>query len=131
MKTNPNKETARLEAKRAKKELKAAAKAARKSRQNDLEANLETPKKGKIDLQKWQKKGLKVPKTPKEKVNVKEAIQEFPVKMIKEVNKIKWSSSGNLTKKYISVLLFMVIFALFFALVDWGLQALFSLIKIV
>lgn len=130
MTTKDEKKIARQQAKLAQKELKAAAKAARKSRQEELESNLEAPT-SKININKWQKKSLKITKEPKEKVDIKEVVQEFPVKMIKEVNKIKWSSSGNLTKKYISVLLFMFVFAVFFALVDWGLQALFSLIKIV
>lgn len=72
---------------------------------------------------------VKKPKPPRDKF--KQRVEEFPIKMVKEVNKIKWSTKENLTKKYLEVLIFIVLFAVFFALVDWGFQALFSLIKVV
>lgn len=82
-------------------------------------------------ISKDTKKKIKVKKEEKEKINFRETIEEFPIKMIKETNKIKWPESRILTKKYIIVILFMAIFAIFFVFIDWGLQALFTLIKVV
>ncbi|PPE05860.1 preprotein translocase subunit SecE [Williamsoniiplasma lucivorax] len=83
-------------------------------------------------LKKETKKTIRVKKEkdPKDKINMKLATREFPVKLVKEVNKIKWSSSKNLTNKYITVLIFMIITAIMFFLIDMGLQQLFSLIKV-
>lgn len=72
---------------------------------------------------------VKKPKPPKDKLS--QRLEEFPIKMVKEVNKIKWSTKENLTKKYLEVLIFIVLFAVFFALIDWGFQAIFSLIKVI
>ena len=72
---------------------------------------------------------VKKVKPPREKF--RQRAEEFPVKMVKEVNKIRWATKENLTKKYLEVLAFIILFAVFFALVDWGFQALFSLIKVI
>lgn len=84
-------------------------------------------------VKKETKKIIKVKKAKeeKDKVDYKLAFREFPVKMVKEVNKIKWSGWTNLNRKYITVLIFMIIFAIVFYFVDWGLQEIFILMKVV
>ncbi|ATZ19072.1 preprotein translocase subunit SecE [Williamsoniiplasma somnilux] len=85
------------------------------------------------EIKRKTKKSIRVKKIKeaKDKIDWKLSFKEFPVKMVKEVNKIKWSSRINLSKKYITVLIFMAVFALVFYFVDWGLQELFALIKVV
>lgn len=74
---------------------------------------------------------IKIKKTKPPRDKFSQRAEEFPVKMVKEVNKIRWATKENLTKKYLEVLIFIILFAVFFALVDWGFQALFSLIKVI
>gem|GEM_PF-1035202 len=38
--------------------------------------------------------------------------------MVKEVSKIKWSGKQNLTNKFVQVIIFMLIFAVVFYLID-------------
>ncbi|WP_342275415.1 preprotein translocase subunit SecE [Spiroplasma endosymbiont of Cantharis lateralis] len=70
-------------------------------------------------------------KKEKEKINYKLAIKEAPIKFLKEVNKIQWSSRKNLGTKFLWVIIFIAIFGVFFFFVDWGFQSLFELIKII
>jgi len=59
------------------------------------------------------------------------AFKEFPVKMVKEVSKIHWSGQKNLWTKFIQVVLFILIFAALFYLVDLAFQELFTVMKVV
>lgn len=137
---NPQKQD-RLEAKRLAKEAKVLYKSQKKeqrvlknSRQAELEENLGSTTKldsKKISQDTRKKIRVKKLKDKDQKVDFKQATREFPVKMIKEVNKIKWSGAENLTKKYITVIVFMAVFAIAFFFIDWGLQALFALMKVV
>ncbi|AOG59989.1 preprotein translocase subunit SecE [Spiroplasma helicoides] len=70
-------------------------------------------------------------KKHKEKVNLKLAFKEAPIKMLKEINKIKWSSRKNLGQKFSWVVVFLLVFALFFYGVDTGLKYLFQVLKII
>ncbi|AGR40730.1 preprotein translocase subunit SecE [Spiroplasma taiwanense] len=70
-------------------------------------------------------------KKHKNKVDYKLTFKEAPVKFLKEINKIKWSSRQNLGTKFLWVIIFIFIFGAFFFLVDWGLQSLFVVIKII
>jgi len=78
----------------------------------------------------FNKKDLKTPKD-KEPRNLKLAFKEFPVKMVKEVGKIKWSSRQNLFIKFIQVVIFILIAAILFYFIDLGLQELFSASRII
>ncbi|ATI73048.1 preprotein translocase subunit SecE [Mesoplasma florum] len=93
------------------------------------QTNTEKNKKQKIKISKKTKKSIKV-KKQKEKKNFKLAIKEFPIKIVKELNKIKWSGWDNLKKKYIIVLLFMIFFAILFFCIGLGIEALFRLINV-
>ncbi|WP_156902660.1 preprotein translocase subunit SecE [[Acholeplasma] multilocale] len=124
---------AKAAAKFEKSEAKRLVKLAKKSTEQSTEFNDEqvnSNKKTKQKISKETKQKIKV-KKEKEKFNWKLAFKEFPIKMAKEVNKIKWSGSDNLTKKYITVVIFMLIFAVLFYFVDMGLQELFVLIKVI
>ncbi|ASZ08851.1 preprotein translocase subunit SecE [Mesoplasma chauliocola] len=97
----------------------------------DSEINLEESsksKKQKIKISKETKKSIKV-KKQKEKKNIKLTIKELPIKIVKEISKIKWSGWDNLKKKYIIVLLFMIFFAVLFFCIGLGIEALFKLIQ--
>jgi len=59
------------------------------------------------------------------------AFKEFPVKMVKEVSKIHWSGQKNLWTKFIQVVLFILIFAALFYLVDLAFQELFTVMKVI
>lgn len=83
----------------------------------------------KIKISKKTKKKLKV-KKEKEPRNIKLMFKEFPIKMVKEISKIRWSGSDSLSKKFIIVILFMLIFAVIFYSLDLGIQQLFQLIKV-
>ncbi|WP_245576618.1 preprotein translocase subunit SecE [Mesoplasma seiffertii] len=123
--------------KQLKKELKAQAKLAKMANKQSLTGNEDQLNSGKqstkkvaTKISKETKAKIKV-KPEKEKVDIKLAFKEFPIKMAKEVNKIKWSGRENLTRKFIIVILFMLFFAVLFFFVDWGLQQLFVLIKVI
>ncbi|ATZ21299.1 preprotein translocase subunit SecE [Mesoplasma tabanidae] len=93
------------------------------------EESLNKTKNKKIKISKQTKKSIKV-KKQKEKKNFKLAVKELPIKIVKEINKIKWSGWDNLKKKYIIVLLFMIFFAILFFCIGLGIEALFRLIKV-
>jgi len=78
----------------------------------------------------FNKKDLKTPKD-KEPRNLGLALKEFPVKMVKEVGKIKWSSRQNLFIKFVQVVIFILIAAILFYFIDLGLQELFSVARII
>ncbi|WP_051636004.1 preprotein translocase subunit SecE [Mesoplasma photuris] len=114
----------------SKSELKAKAKFEKlEQKRLQKEQKIASGKKQKISSDATAK--IKEIKKPKEKRNWKLEFKEFPIKMVKEVGKIKWSGSDNLTRKYITVLIFMLLFAVVFIFVDWGLQELLTLIKVV
>ncbi|AKX33700.1 preprotein translocase subunit SecE [Spiroplasma litorale] len=70
-------------------------------------------------------------KKHKDKIGFKKAAKEAPVKFLKEINKIKWSSRENLSIKFLWVIVFILIFGVFFFAVDYGLQHLFVELKII
>ncbi|AUM62286.1 preprotein translocase subunit SecE [Spiroplasma monobiae] len=70
-------------------------------------------------------------KKEKEKIDYKLALKEAPVKFLKEVNKIQWSSRKNLGTKFLWVIIFIAIFGVFFFCVDLAFQNLFELIRII
>ncbi|AGR41738.1 preprotein translocase subunit SecE [Spiroplasma diminutum] len=70
-------------------------------------------------------------KKVKDKIDYKLALKEAPIKFLKEVNKIQWSSRKNLGTKFLWVIIFIAIFGVFFFFIDWGFQSLFELIKII
>ncbi|AKU79279.1 preprotein translocase subunit SecE [Spiroplasma turonicum] len=70
-------------------------------------------------------------KKHKDKISLKQVAKEGPVKFLKEINKIKWSTRENLSMKFLWVIVFILIFGIFFFLVDYGLQHLFVEIKII
>lgn len=78
----------------------------------------------------YNRSNFKTPKT-KEKIDWKLAFKEFPIKMVKEVSKIKWSGKQNLTNKFVQVIIFMLVFAVIFYLIDWGFQELFSVMHVI
>ncbi|EOA07244.1 Preprotein translocase subunit SecE [Mycoplasma yeatsii 13926] len=88
-----------------------------------------TTSNSKIKISKQTKKKLKV-KKEKEPKDFKLMFKEFPIKMVKEISKIKWSGTDSLSKKFIIVILFMLIFAVIFYSLDLGIQQLFQLIKV-
>ncbi|WP_339020960.1 preprotein translocase subunit SecE [Spiroplasma endosymbiont of Atherix ibis] len=70
-------------------------------------------------------------KKEKSKINYKLAFKEAPIKFLKEVNKIQWSSRKNLGTKFLWVIVFIAIFGVFFFCLDWAFQALFEVMKII
>ncbi|ASP27807.1 preprotein translocase subunit SecE [Spiroplasma corruscae] len=70
-------------------------------------------------------------KKHKDKISLKQVAKEGPVKFLKEINKIKWSTRENLSMKFLWVIVFILIFGIFFFAVDYGLQHLFVEIKII
>jgi preprotein translocase subunit SecE len=67
----------------------------------------------------------------KEKVDYKLAIREFPVKVVKEIQKVRWPSQSVLGSRLIWVLGFIILLAVVFYFVDWGIQSLFGVAKII
>ncbi|ATG97666.1 preprotein translocase subunit SecE [Mesoplasma lactucae] len=130
------------EQKRLKKEAKAKAKVeksrikAKKRAGNGEAADGDEPSTKRVVKEKEMKKNLYnrknfKRKAEKEKTDWKLGFKEFPVKMVKEVNKIQWSGKRNLTNKFIQVIIFMLVFAVVFYLIDWGFQALFTAIHVI
>ncbi|AHI52376.1 preprotein translocase subunit SecE [Spiroplasma culicicola] len=116
--------------KQALKEQKKLEKDSKKKQIEELYKQLDGDK-GLTKEEKIKKAKEKKIKKEKEKINYKLAIKEMPVKMLKEVNKIKWSDRKNLGQKFTWVIVFLLIFGIFFYAVDLGLQYLFDLLKIV
>lgn len=67
----------------------------------------------------------------KDKVDYKLAIREFPVKVVKEIQKVRWPSQSVLGSRLLWVLGFIVTLAVIFFFVDWGIQELFGVAKII
>lgn len=102
----------------------------RKQEMQELYSQLD-PYKGLTKAEKVKKhKEIKI-KKEKDKINVRLALKESPVKMLKEVNKIRWSDRKNLGQKFTWVIVFLIIFGTFFYAFDTGLKYLFILLKIV
>ena len=70
-------------------------------------------------------------KKKKEKVNFKVALLEFPVKMLKDISRIKWVGKGTLGKRFILVVLFLIFFAIAYFIVDEILLTVFKSIKFI
>ncbi|QHX36286.1 preprotein translocase subunit SecE [Spiroplasma sp. BIUS-1] len=119
----------KIKEKQAKKQQKLEAKKSKKEEftklYNEFEGHDGT-REGKIKAAK-----TKRIKKEKEKIDYKLAFKEAPVKFLKEVNKIQWSSRKNLGTKFLWVIIFIAIFGVFFFCVDWIFQTLFELIKII
>lgn len=113
------------------KQKRATAKTLKKQKKVKFDASSDSKNAQKILAETKAKIKVKKTKPPRDRDKFSQRAEEFPVKMVKEVNKIRWATKENLTKKYLEVLIFIILFAVFFALVDWGFQALFSLIKVI
>lgn len=129
------------EQKRLKKEAKARAKVERHQARMGLRSNADQEsasdlgnkrvlKEKEIKRSLYNRRNFKT-KKEKEKIDWQRSFKEFPVKMVKEVSKIKWSGKQNLTNKFIQVIVFMLIFAVVFYFIDWGFQALFSAMHVI
>lgn len=70
-------------------------------------------------------------KKVKEKFDYRTTLKEMPIKMVKEVNKIRWPKREELGAKFGMVIIFLIIFCVFFYFIDWGLQELFAIAKII
>ncbi|AHF57350.1 preprotein translocase subunit SecE [Spiroplasma eriocheiris] len=57
-------------------------------------------------------------KKDKDRINWKLAFREFPVKMAKEVSRIRWARKGSLGRKFLITILFIIAFAVFFFCLD-------------
>ncbi|QEH61233.1 preprotein translocase subunit SecE [Spiroplasma chinense] len=114
------------EAKRIKKEQKSAQKEQMQELYKQLDGDKNLTKEEKIK----KAKDVKI-KKHKEKINYKLALKEAPIKMLKEINKIKWSDRKNLGQKFSWVIVFLIVFGIFFYAVDTALQYLFTLAKII
>ncbi|AGM24736.1 preprotein translocase subunit SecE [Spiroplasma chrysopicola] len=123
------------EAKKAEKVARKNAKAAQVfQRQQAAKASIHVGKKGPADLAAPDGSGKKSffnRKTEKkkkaEKVNWKLAFREFPVKMAKEVSRIRWASKGSLGRKFLITIAFIAVFAIFYLALD---QVLFNLLHV-
>lgn len=67
----------------------------------------------------------------KDKIDYKMALREFPIRLIKEVQKVRWPKQKDLGSKLAWVIGFMLSLAILFYFVDWGIQALFGVAKII
>lgn len=76
-------------------------------------------------------KKMKTPKKKKEKFNWKLFFYEFPVKMVKDVTRIKWVTKGRLGKLFLGVLIFIACFAVAYGILDLILTQLFGLAHII
>ncbi|WP_339022808.1 preprotein translocase subunit SecE [Spiroplasma endosymbiont of Crioceris asparagi] len=59
------------------------------------------------------------------------SLKETPIKLVKEANKIKWPKRRVLGMKFLTIVIFIFIFAVFFYGVDQALEQLFAISKIV
>lgn len=110
----------KLETKRLKKEQKKQIYEKLNSEYNKFDSKEEREKRAKTS---------KIKKV-KDKIDYRLAFKEFPVKVVKEIQKVRWPKRSALGMRLFLVLLFMVFFAVTFYLVDLGIQHLFTLIKI-
>ncbi|WP_342256669.1 preprotein translocase subunit SecE [Spiroplasma endosymbiont of Poecilobothrus nobilitatus] len=65
------------------------------------------------------------------KTNWKLAFREFPVKMAKEVTRIRWTSKGSLGHKFLITILFITAFAVFYLVLDLVLHHLLTVARII
>lgn len=65
------------------------------------------------------------------KTNWKLAFREFPVKMAKEVARIRWTSKGSLGRKFLITILFIITFAVFYLVLDLVLYHLLTVARII
>ncbi|UZQ29614.1 MAG: preprotein translocase subunit SecE [Spiroplasma phoeniceum] len=65
------------------------------------------------------------------KTNWKLAFREFPVKMAKEVTRIRWTSKVSLGRKFLITILFIIAFALFYLVLDLVLHHLLTVARII
>lgn len=65
------------------------------------------------------------------KTNWKLAFREFPVKMAKEVTRIRWTSKGSLGRKFLITILFIIAFAVFYLVLDLVLHHLLTVARII
>ncbi|WP_342268865.1 preprotein translocase subunit SecE [Spiroplasma endosymbiont of Aspidapion aeneum] len=70
-------------------------------------------------------------KTEKKKRNASLYFREWPIKMVKEVQKIRWASRRDVAIKFFWVIVFILIFGAIFYFADWGISTLFLYIKII
>ncbi|AHB35882.1 preprotein translocase subunit SecE [Spiroplasma apis] len=120
----------KIEQKNALKEAKKREKALKNEQMKELYKQLDSDS-GLTQEEKLKKAKETKIKKHKEKINYKLALKEAPIKMLKEINKIKWSDRNNLGSKFLWVIIFLLIFGIFFYAVDYGLQWLFVITKII
>ncbi|WP_374695968.1 preprotein translocase subunit SecE [Spiroplasma endosymbiont of Polydrusus formosus] len=65
------------------------------------------------------------------KTNWKLAFREFPVKMAKEVTRIRWTSKGSLRRKFLITILFIIAFVVFYLVLDLFLHHLLTFARII
>ncbi|ALA97103.1 hypothetical protein SKUN_00181 [Spiroplasma kunkelii CR2-3x] len=65
------------------------------------------------------------------KTNWKLSFREFPVKMAKEVTRIRWTSKGSLGRKFLITILFIIVFAVFYLVLDLVLHNLLTVTRII
>ena len=65
------------------------------------------------------------------KTNWKLAFREFPVKMAKEVTRIRWTNKGSLGRKFLITILFIIAFAVFYLVLDLVLHHLLTVARII
>ncbi|AOX43499.1 hypothetical protein S100390_v1c01560 [Spiroplasma sp. NBRC 100390] len=65
------------------------------------------------------------------RTNWKLAFREFPVKMAKEVTRIRWTSKGSLGRKFLITILFIIAFAIFYLVLDLVLHHLLTVARII
>ena len=79
----------------------------------------------------FREKKVREPKKRKEKFNWKLFFYEFPVKMVKDITRIKWISKGRLGKMFLAVLIFIACFAVAYGILDLILTQLFGVAHII
>ncbi len=92
----------------------------------ELKAKLKKNKKGVKLGTKNKINKIKKPKNKKikPKTNWKLAFREFPIKLAKDIARIRWISQGRLGKSFLFILGFLIVFAIFY----FGLDSLLKLI---
>ncbi len=65
------------------------------------------------------------------KTNWKLYFREFPVKMAKEVTRIRWTSKGSLGRKFLITILFIIAFAVLYLVLDLVLHHLLTVARII
>ncbi|WP_425378853.1 preprotein translocase subunit SecE [Spiroplasma endosymbiont of Polydrusus pterygomalis] len=65
------------------------------------------------------------------KTSWKLAFREFPVKMAKEITRIRWTSKDSLGRKFLITILFIIAFAVFYLVLDLVLHHLLTVARII